>query len=93
MHSTVSVGMASQSALPYDIYYSKLPENQTLTVPGSATYSLVGFYVHLDRHITPFWINIYIPVTLLVTISWLRYSKQIVHTTVAVEYVVLHLHL
>ena len=91
MHSTVVVGGASPSALPYDIYYSKLPENKTLTVPGSATYSLAGFYVHIDRHITPFWINIYIPVTLLVTISWLRYYKQIVHTQVAVEYVDLYL--
>ena len=73
LHSTVWLGMASPSALPYEIYYTKLPENTTLTVPSSATYSVTGFYVHLDRHIIPFWINIYIPVSLLVTVSWLRY--------------------
>ena len=72
LHTTVWVGMASPSALPYEIYYTKLPENKTLTDPNSATYSLAGFYVHLDRHIIPFWINIYIPVSLLVAISWLR---------------------
>ena len=65
--------MASPAALPYNIYYTKLPENQTLTVlEEERSYSLVGFYVHLDRHIIPFWINIYIPVSLLVIISWLR---------------------
>ena len=76
LHSEVYVGMASPSALPYDIYYTRLPENHTLKMPSSGTYSLSGFYVHLDRHIIPFWINIYIPVSLLVTISWLRYKTN-----------------
>ena len=69
--------MASPAALPYKIYYSKLPENHTLTVlEEKRTYSLAGFYVHFDRHIIPFWINIYIPVSLLVIISWLRYLSE-----------------
>jgi len=73
LHSTVWVGMASPSALPYEIYYTKMPENQTVMMSSVGNYSLAGFYVHLDRHIIPFWINIYIPVSLLVSISWLRY--------------------
>ena len=76
LNSTVWKGMASPPALPYKIYYTKLPNNQTLTVPSSATYSLIGLYVHLDRHIIPFWINIYIPVTILVIVSWLRYRNN-----------------
>ena len=76
LHSEVVFGMASSAALPYKIYYSKLPENHTLTLKSGEKYSLAGFYIHLDRHIIPFWINIYIPVSLLVISSWLRYLSK-----------------
>ena len=71
-HTVVATQWSAQSALPYKVYYSKMPENYTLLWP-SGNYSIAGFYVHLDRFVLPFIVNIYIPTTLLVIISWIRY--------------------
>ena len=71
LHSSVFIGMGSPPALPYEIYYSKLPQNYTMRV-DKWNFSLAGFYIHFERHTIPFWINIYIPISILVSISWLR---------------------
>ena len=60
-----------QSALPYKVYYSKLPVDHKLEWPHG-NFSTAGFYVHLDRYVLPFIVNIYIPTTLLVVTSWIR---------------------
>ena len=63
-----------QSALPYKVSYSKLPHNHTLVYPAIGVFSTAGFYVHLDRHVLPYIVNIYIPTALLVVVSWIRYG-------------------
>ena len=67
----ISQNFTVKSALPYEVAFSNLPENLT-TSWGVGTFSTAGFYVHLDRYVLPFIVNIYIPTTLAVIISWIR---------------------
>ena len=61
-----------QSALPFKVAYSSLPEIHIMTIGNIGNFSTAGFYVHLDRYVLPFIVNIYIPTTLAVIISWIR---------------------
>lgn len=71
LHTEIMTQWSVQSALPYEVYYSRLPENHTIVWPHG-NFSTAGFYVHLDRHVLPFIVNIYIPTILLVIVSWIR---------------------
>ena len=56
----------------FDIYLSPLT-NTSFRKENNQTYSLSGFTFTLDRSITPFFMNIYLPTSLLTTAAFIGF--------------------
>ncbi len=74
-----------QRSLHYDFKVVQMPENETAmpwdpehdctnkTVASFNCFSAVGFDILLERRMTPFLLNIYMPCTILVIVSWISF--------------------
>ena len=69
-----SIAKTLQRELQYKLEYAKMSDSDKQIEFHGMTYSVNGFNILLERKLTPYILNVYLPSTVLVIVSWISFQ-------------------